>query len=76
MQDYLEWSQETFDIPELVEVHEGEGGLPCVTLQHPTGAAVQIYLHGANIVSWTMPDGRELMHTMADNPFDGREAIR
>ncbi|KAK9867589.1 hypothetical protein WJX84_000523 [Apatococcus fuscideae] len=76
MQEYLEWSQETFDIEDLVEVRQGLGGLPCVALQHPTGATAQVYLHGANVVSWTMPDGRELLHTMSDNVFDGHESIR
>ena len=76
MQDYLEWSQECFDIEDLVEVQQGLGGLPCVSLRHPTGATAQVYLHGANIVSWTMPDGRQLLHVMGDNVFDGQESIR
>ena len=41
-----------FAIHGFVRVTDGRGGLPKVTLTHPSGSHCDVYLDGANILSW------------------------
>ena len=57
----------------LVEFYLGENAVPMVHLTHPNGSTACVYLHGANVTSWTSPEGQELLH-VREQPSD--EAIR
>ena len=65
-----------FSIAGYVHVLNGRGGLPKVTLSHPSGSCLDIYLLGANILSWTLPSGGEVFYTpdgivfSEENPID------
>lgn len=52
-----------FAIPGFVRVTDGRGGLPKVTLTHPSGSSCDVYLHGANILSWVLSNGGEVFYT-------------
>lgn len=74
--EYMEYCQEQFSIPDLIDVVEGVNGLPCLLLRHPNGSEAEIYLHGANVVSWRKADGTDLLYLRPDNTFDGRLPIQ
>ncbi|DBA82477.1 hypothetical protein WJX79_005540 [Trebouxia sp. C0005] len=46
----------------LVNFYLGDNSVPMVHLTHPNGSTACVYLHGANVTSWTSPDGAELLH--------------
>ena len=54
---------------ELLEFYLGENASPMVHLTHPSGSTACLYLHGANVTSWTTPEGAELLH-LRDQPAD------
>mgnify|MGYP003949304777 FL=1 len=45
-----------------MQVTDGRGGLPKVTLTHPSGGLCDIYLRGATIVSWVLGSGGEVFY--------------
>lgn len=64
-----------FAIPGFVRVTDGRGGLPKVTLLHPSGSFCDIYLHGANILSWVLANGGEVFYTPDGIRFSEDSAI-
>ncbi|KAK9805629.1 hypothetical protein WJX72_009001 [[Myrmecia] bisecta] len=74
--EYIEYCQDTFQIDGLIEIDAGVGGLPVITLKHPTGASAQLYMHGANVTSWRKPNGREILYVRSDSQFDGLTPIK
>eukprot|EP00160_Parvularia_atlantis_P022040 Unigene9797_Nuclearia_a/m.29916 Unigene9797_Nuclearia_a/g.29916 ORF Unigene9797_Nuclearia_a/g.29916 Unigene9797_Nuclearia_a/m.29916 type:complete len:299 (-) Unigene9797_Nuclearia_a:91-987(-) len=60
----------------MSELRVGVNGLPKVRLVHPSGrAAVEAYLHGASVTSWTV-DGVEQLFVSAEAVFNGKNPIR
>ncbi|KAL0020803.1 hypothetical protein WJX79_006148 [Trebouxia sp. C0005] len=51
----LDQLREKWEIPGLVTFAPGRGDLPCVKLQHSCGSTAEVYLYGANVVSWKQP---------------------
>ena len=45
-------------------------------MSHVSGAAVEVYLHGATITSYKLPEGREILFLSSQAVFDGAKAIR
>ena len=62
-------------IPGSVRVTDGRGGLPKVTLTHPSGSCCDVYLHGANILSWVLANGGEVFYTPDGTDFTDFSAI-
>ena len=50
--------------------------LPGVVLEHPQGGLVELSLHGAHLLSWTRPDGDEMLFLSRRAILDGETAIR
>lgn len=75
MSNYIEHCRSSFGIKGLVDFSEGPGGLPFVTLQHPSGAAAQICLHGAVVTSWKREDESEILYLNPSNKWDGIDPI-
>ena len=44
-------------------------------MRHPNGSELELYLHGANVVSWRKGDGTEILYLRPDNGFDGVSPI-
>lgn len=65
-----------FAIHGFVRVTDGRGGLPKVTLTHPSGSFCDVYLHGANILSWVMANGGEVFYAPDGIAFSESEPIR
>lgn len=51
-------------------------GQPAVRLALPSGDAVTVALHGAQVLSWQTGDGRERLYLSPEALFDGQSAIR
>ena len=64
-----------FGIPTFLRVADGRGGLPKVTLTHPSGGFCDVYLHGANILSWVLPNGGEVFYSPDGVEFSEAESI-
>ena len=62
-------------IPGFVRVTDGRGGLPKVILTHPSGSCCDVYLHGANILSWVLANGGEVFYTPDGTDFTDLSAI-
>lgn len=61
----------------IVETASGRGGLPVVRLSSTLNrAAVDVYLFGATLTSWTNKDGIENIFVSSLAKFDGCKAIR
>ncbi len=73
MLHYIEWCRQSFRMKGLVNFYLGDNSVPMVHLTHPNGSTASVYLHGANVTSWTSPDGDELLH-VREQPSDA--AIR
>lgn len=52
------------------------GGLPGVALEHPAGGRVEIALHGGHVLSWTRPDGDDVLFLSRRAVLDESAAIR
>ena len=65
-----------FAIHGFVRIADGRGGLPKVTLTHPSGAFCDVYLHGANILSWVLPNGGEVFYTPEGIEFSEGEPLQ
>jgi glucose-6-phosphate 1-epimerase len=50
--------------------------LPRIRLAHPSGAAAEVYLHGAHVTSWTPAGGGEALFVSRAAKFDGESSIR
>lgn len=59
-----------------VIVTEGRGGSPKVVLRHPSGAAAELYLHGAHLTSWQTAEGEELLFLSEQAVFAPGRGIR
>lgn len=50
----------------------GRGGLPMLALTHAaSGATCDVYLQGAQVVSWRPRGGADVLYTAPHTPFDG-----
>ncbi len=68
------WNQR-FAIPGIARIAEGNGGLPKLVLT--TGAAAaEIYLHGAQIVSWQPAGSAEILFLSEHSHWEPGRAIR
>ncbi|MFA7159536.1 MAG: D-hexose-6-phosphate mutarotase [Kiritimatiellia bacterium] len=54
----------------------GINDLPCIELRHPSGAQLDIYLHGAHAVSWRSADGRQNLFMSSKTDFKPGIPIR
>ena len=72
----LEQLQQQFGIPNRVRFAEGRGGMTRVDLQHPSGARVEVYLHGAHVTSWQTARGREVLFVSRASHFQDGAPIR
>ncbi len=52
---------EKFSIDNHLQFRDEPAGLPRAILLHDSGASVELYLYGAHITSWKIPDGSELL---------------
>lgn len=50
--------------------------MPYLELRHPSGAQMEIYLHGAQVVSWRDADGRPLLFLSEKSFFEPGRPIR
>lgn len=57
-------------------IDRGRGGLPRVTLRHPTGSGAEIYLYGAHVTSWSDAAGRERLFLSRSSAFERGTPIR
>ncbi len=64
-----------FGISGLAQIVAGQGGLPLVRLTAPSGSA-EIYLHGAQVVSWRPAGADEVLFLSAQSRFEDGKAIR
>src|SRR5271157_597863 len=64
-----------FGIPNIVEVVEGNGGMPKAVI---TAAAVsgEMYLHGAHVTSWRPTGADEVLFVSSKSRWDDSHAIR
>ncbi|OAY73211.1 putative glucose-6-phosphate 1-epimerase [Ananas comosus] len=58
-----------------VKISEGNGGLPKVDLSSPNGSEAEIYLFGACVTSWKVPNGKDLLFVRPDAVFNGKKPI-
>lgn len=65
---YIDWCRQSFAIAGLVNFYLADTGYPMVHLTHPNGSSAAIQLQGGNVVSWTTPDGKELLHIRSQVP--------
>jgi glucose-6-phosphate 1-epimerase len=66
----------SFAIPGAVAIAPGNGGLPKVTLKHPSGSSTEIYLHGAHVTSWRDARGEELFFLSRESNWAANKPIR
>lgn len=72
--DYL---NANFAIPGIVEFSEGDGEIPFAVLVHPlTGQRCAIYLHGAAITEWILPNAQRVLREEVVEGFDTEKPIR
>jgi len=64
-----------FGIAGLAQIVAGQSGLPLVRLTAPSGSA-EIYLHGAQVVSWRPAGADEVLFLSAQSRFEDGKAIR
>ena len=53
----------------FVRVRDGRGSLTKVTLTHPSGSYVDVYLKGGNVASWVLASGGEVLYVPDDASF-------
>lgn len=54
----------------------GQGGLPMTRIEAKDGVSAEIYLHGAHITSWRLPNGDERLFLSPRAEFAAGKAIR
>lgn len=64
-----------FEIPGVVEIVEGNGGLPKVRIATPACMG-EIYLHGAHITSWRPAGEEEVLFLSSQSRWEDGHAIR
>jgi glucose-6-phosphate 1-epimerase len=64
-----------FEIPGIVQVKEGNGGLPKVCITSPE-AIGEIYLHGGHVTSWKPAGGEEVLFLSSQSLWEDGHAIR
>jgi glucose-6-phosphate 1-epimerase len=64
-----------FAIPGSVTFQLGEGGLPKCVLTHKNGSRAEVYLFGANCVSWVLPSGDDVLFLRPDAVWDRSKPI-
>jgi glucose-6-phosphate 1-epimerase len=64
-----------FAIPGSVKFELGEGGLPKCVLTHKNGSSAEVYLFGANVTSWCLPSGDDVLFVRPDAVFDRSKPI-
>uniref|UniRef100_A0A1D1Z348 glucose-6-phosphate 1-epimerase n=1 Tax=Anthurium amnicola TaxID=1678845 RepID=A0A1D1Z348_9ARAE len=60
---------------EGVRLLQGNAGLPLLNLNSPNGSEADIYLFGACITSWKVPNGKDLLFVRPDAAFDKKKPI-
>lgn len=68
-------SYRQFEIAGVVEVVEGNGGLPKVVITAPEVSA-EMYLHGAHITSWKPSGAEEVLFLSSQSRWEDGHAIR
>lgn len=58
-----------------VQISEGNGGLPKVSLSSHQGSEAEIYLFGACVTSWKVSNGKDLLFVRPDAVFNGKKPI-
>lgn len=58
------------------QLKHGINGLPYFELRHPSGAQLNICLHGAHVTSWQDKDGKELLFMSKKSFFQADKPIR
>lgn len=58
-----------------VKLTQGLGDLPRVVLASPYGSEADIYLFGACLTSWKIPNGKDLLFVRPDAVFNGQKPI-
>lgn len=74
--EYVQVCQDRYQVDGLVEIGLSGRNMPAVLLRHPNGSEAMVYLHGANVGSWTRPDGRELLYLRQGNLMNGVSPVR
>jgi glucose-6-phosphate 1-epimerase len=64
-----------FEIPGIVQVMEGNGGLPKVRITSPE-AMGEMYLHGAHVTSWKPAGKEEVLFLSSQSLWEEGHAIR
>ena len=59
---YIDWCRQSFAINGLVDFYLADNGSPMVHMAHPNGSTANVHLLGANVTSFTAPDGSDLLH--------------
>jgi glucose-6-phosphate 1-epimerase len=58
-----------------VKFEQGRGSLAKAVLTHACGSSCEVYLYGANVLSWKQPSGDEVLYVRPDAKFDMTKAI-
>jgi glucose-6-phosphate 1-epimerase len=64
-----------FAIPSIVEIVNGNGGLPKINIATPAASA-QIYLHGAQLTSWQPAGAEQVIFLSEHSRWENGRAIR
>src|SRR5678815_5633056 len=75
MRSEIAQSHRQFEIPGIVEVVEGNGGLPKVRITSPEVEG-EVYLHGAHVTSWKPAGGEEVLFLSSQSRWEQGCAIR
>lgn len=65
-----------FSRPGTVAVEAGRNGMPRFVLTHSSGSRVEVYLHGAHVVSWRGAAGNERLFLSERSQFQATRPIR
>ncbi len=64
-----------FDIPGILQIIAGNGGLPCLDIQRENAKA-RIYLHGAHVTDWQPAGQHPVLFTSSKSLFEPGKPIR
>ena len=64
-----------FAIPRVAQITSGNGGLPRVSIATPVASA-EIYLHGAQVTSWSPAGHEDVIFLSRQSQFEAGKAIR
>jgi glucose-6-phosphate 1-epimerase len=68
-------SDRRFEIPDIAQIVEGNGGLPKVRITSPGGEG-EMYLHGAHVTSWKPVGREEVLFVSSKSRWEQGRAIR